>query len=375
MNLEGSQHLVASVGSEARRPVGGSSGAAPDLTFSDLLIAFLTRWRTLAAVPLLIAGLGTAASFLIKNTYTASIGLMPEARPSGAAGQLAGLAALAGVNLGTLGTSESPQFYAAVLDSRPIGYLVLSRRYSTAGLGAELGQSDSLPLVDILKTSGKSPAERLSRAYKRLHETMLDAGVDLRSGIIRLSVRYTSPRLVADIANAFADELLRFNAETRQTQAGKRRRFIEGRTAEASQDLSSAEAAVRGFLERNRQYENSPGLRFEFSRLERNLTVQQQLYLDLRRQLDAARIAEVDDVPALTIVERAIPPQRKSGPKRTVYFLALFAGSLFLSALWTVLAEYWDRLFPGFGGRLAQVASSLPRFARRWVPTSGPAGR
>jgi uncharacterized protein involved in exopolysaccharide biosynthesis len=330
-----------------------------------LLIALLKHRRTLVLVPLLMASVSTAASFLLKNKYTASIGLMPEARTTGTASQIAGIAALAGVNLGTLGTSESPQFYAAILESRPIGYLVLNRRYSTETFGGDLPQGDSIALVDILKPTGTTPAERLWRAYKRLHDKMLDVGVDLRSGIIHLSVRYTSPRLAADIANAFADELLRFNAETRQTMAAKRRRFVDDRTAEASRDLAAAETVVRDFLERNRQYENSPTLRFEFSRLQRNLAVQQELYLDLRRQLEAARIAEVDDVPALTLVERAIPPQRKSEPVRGLYLLVSFMASFLLGALWIVVAEHRDRLFPGLYGRLAERATDIPTFSTR----------
>jgi uncharacterized protein involved in exopolysaccharide biosynthesis len=341
------------------------------LTFSDLLIALVKGWRAMLVLPLAIAIAVLGVSLLIRNVYTASIGLVPETRAAGTTGQLAGLAALAGVNLGTLGTSESPQFYAAILESRPIGYLVLNRRYSTTGLDDDLELSDSLTLVDILKPKGKTPSEHLWQAYKRLHDNMLDVGVDLRSGIIHLSVRYSSPRLAADIANAFADELLQFNAETRQTMAGKRRRFIEARTAEASQELSAREAAVRDFLERNRQYEGSPTLRFELSRLQRNLTVQQDLYLDLRRQLEGARIAEVDDVPALTVVERAIPPQRKSGPKRVLYLMISFFLTLFVVTLWTIVGEYQDRLFPGFNIRLAAVAPSLSRFVRGGLARAG----
>ena len=334
------------------------------LTLADVATALSRRMRTLLGVPIGVGAASVAVLLLIPNTYTASIGVVPETGSRSRGGSLAGLAALAGVNLETLGSSQSPQFYAAVLQSRPMRYLVLRRKYSTEGIASESASADETTLLEILKPRGDTEALRIWRASEKL-DRITDVRVDLRSGIIHLSVRHRSAGLAADIANVYMQELIRFNAETRQSQARARRQFLEERVAEAADRLASAEEDTRTFLEGNRQYENSPSLRFEFSRLQRTLSIQQELYLNLQGELDAARIAEVNDVPALTIVERAIPPERKSHPRRTLYLAVLLATTFFVVAPLVVLLEYRERLFPGLSDRIDETMPKLGRLLRR----------
>ena len=351
------------------RPAGrlGPDRDPPPLSLGEVWVAVKRRRRLVAGTLLVTAAAATAVLLLLRNYYTSSISLVPEARSATGAGggQLAGLAALAGLNLGSLGPGQSPQFYAAVLQSRPLYYAVVSRRLPLYGLDGPRGgtAADSARLVDVILRHDrrlfdylrppKTPADSLARAAKRL-EDRTDVSVDLKSGIVHLSVSYWNRFLASDIANAYAEELLRFNAETRQTQAHARRVFLDGRVDQSERDLAAAEAAVRTFLERNRTYESSPALRFEYSNLQRALTVQQELYLDLRRQLDAARISEVDDVPALSIIEQGVPAQRKSSPNRTLYLIVILVLTAVVITTIAAVVEYRDRLFP-------------PR-----VPTDGP---
>jgi tyrosine-protein kinase Etk/Wzc len=53
------------------------------------------------------------------------------------------------------------------------------------------------------------------------------------------------------------------------------------------------------------------------------------LYELLARQYEAARIDEAKESPVIQIVDPAIPPEKKSGPKRLVYtIMGLFAGGI-----------------------------------------------
>jgi len=168
------------------------------------------------------------------------------------------------------------------------------------------------------------------------------------------------------VANAYVDELNRFNQNKRQLQARARRRFVEDRVEATGRDLATAESAVRDFLSRNRQYQNSPSLTFEYQRLQRAVALQQDLYVDLRRQLDAARIAEVDDTPTITTIEPAIPPQLKSWPSRKAWVLSSALGAFAVLATLLVLIEHRATLMPG----LVEVYSTAAaRFRRRTPPT------
>ncbi len=318
---------------------------------------------------LAVAILTVVALLLIPARYMARISIVPESRSGAGAGQLAGLAALAGVSLpGVTGgpVGQSPQFYASVLTSRPIIYSVLSRRYLATRSNGRIAGRDSAALVEILAAEGDTRAKRLWNAAKKLSSDV-EVRTDVRTGIVTLTFEHTSPELAASVAAAFVEELERFNRNARQSQAGARRRFTEDRVAVVSRDLQVAEDSLRAFLTRNRQFEGSPTLRFEYGRLERALMVQRELYLQLRRELDAARIAEVDDLPAITVVEPAIVPQRRSGPARRAWLAAMLLLALAAQIGWYVLADHHGRLAPSLAPALRVLT---PRLAERLTKTA-----
>ena len=330
---------------------------AGGVTWGEMTLALAAGIRLLVAVPLIV-GIGAAALLLqVRNRYVASVAMVPEVRGEGLPGQLATLAAIARVTVPASQQSQSPQFYASVLRSRPIVYAVLSRRYALPVRPLDI---DSVMLVDILEAKGRTPAERFENAARKL-QRVTDVTYDLRTAIIRVSVEMRSPILAAAVANAYAGELDRFNREVRQSQARARRQFIEEQLRGASTDLARAEDAVKSFLVRNRQYQESPPLVFEFTRLQRALTVQQELYLDLRRQLDAARISEVNDLPVVSVIESAIPPVRKSGPARTKWLLGMMFLAVAVVGAYLVLRQYHARLFPALVPAANQAWRQLHR--------------
>jgi uncharacterized protein involved in exopolysaccharide biosynthesis len=295
------------------------------------------------------------------------VSLVPESRSGSSVGQLAGLAALAGLNLPAGAGSpagQTPQFYAALLTSRPILYAVLERPYSTAGLGDRWAARDSATLTELLHPSGDTPERRRWNAARRLG-SRVEATTDVRTGIIRFKVVDRSPTLAAAVAAAFVDELQRFNLERRQSQAGARRRFVEDRLVVVGSDLAAAEDSLHAFLLANRLYEQSPTLRFAYGRLERAVNLQQELYLQLRRELDAARIAEVDNVPAITTVEPPMVPQRRSGPPRRPIFGIVMLLVIGVQVTWAVLIDHHSRLAPSLAPAVEALAPRLAARLRR----------
>jgi uncharacterized protein involved in exopolysaccharide biosynthesis len=333
---------------------------APIISWSEIVTTLAGHSRTLVAVVFGVGLAAVAVLLVVPSDYKASISFVAETRAPAIPGQFASLASLAGINLNAATPQQSPQFYAAVLTSRPILYAVLERRFPTTGLpGGSVGQ-DSATLLTLLAARGDSEEERLWNGARRL-ALLTDIRTDSKTGMIQLAVELRAPVLAAAVANAFAEELNRFNREVRQSQARTRRIFVEARVREVSADLAEAEEAVRRFLTSNRDYDNSPRLRFEYARLQRALTVQQELYLDLRRQLDAARIAEADDLPAITIVEAAIPPERRSGPWRLLWLAASLVLSTALFGATVVAREHHKKLFPGGATALAALTASWRR--------------
>ena len=93
-----------------------------------------------------------------------------------------------------------------------------------------------------------------------------------------------------------------------------KRVFIEERIREVQVDLRAAEGLLKSFQERNRRSNQSPTLLLEESRLARDVTLQNNLYLTLKTQFEEAKIEEVERTPMVETVDEPIPPIEKAGP-------------------------------------------------------------
>ena len=181
------------------------------------------------------------------------------------------------------------------------------------------------------------------------------AKVDAKTGVITLQAELPDPDLSASVVSRMVALLNEFNQRTRNGRARERRRFTEGRTADAQRDLTSAEDAMRAFLVRNRSFDNSPQLVFENQRLDRQVQIRQDVYQTLRREYEVARIDEVNNTPVLTVVDAPTPPAKPSSPRRVrMTLVALVLGLLVGATL------------PSCGSMSAGAGSSSPRPMSAW---------
>src|SRR5882757_5832751 len=80
-----------------------------------------------------------------------------------------------------------------------------------------------------------------------------------------------------------------------------------------------------------------PELALEYVRKQREVKYHETLFELLAKQYENARLDESRDAPVLQVVDRAIIPDKKSGPPRLLLILAAaFVGAI-LGALWVLL--------------------------------------
>ena len=307
------------------------------------------------------AGLAVALVivFLLPNWFRATVVLLPPDDSD----------LLSNLNMAHRALSKFPQFgqlgeyftpadvFKATLKSRMAGDYVVDR-------------------FDLQKVYKLKSREKTLKTLEGLTNVTL-----MPDGTIALAVEDRDPRRAAEMANAYAEILDRFNIEKRNTQAHRVRVFLERRmretdsllvqdertlrryqeehktvapTALGSSDIQSAadvlsrklmlevrlgvlrsylreddDQVVRARTEREqleKQIRLLPSLETELTRLIRDYKVQEQLYLLLSAELEQARIQELQDTPTVTVLDAAIPPERKSRPKRSL--IALIAGML-----------------------------------------------
>jgi uncharacterized protein involved in exopolysaccharide biosynthesis len=306
----------------------------------EILNVLLKRWRVVLGLPFLVALVVLGISFFVSPTYTATTSFVPEMRSE--SGMPAGLGALAGqlgISFGAE-ASQSPRFYAEIAKSRRILDRLLLARYADPRAMAQTG--DSTTLLAILQSGGRNGVDSLGRGAKKL-AALIAVGVDAQTNIVTLRVQSPYPDLAAAVANRLVAYLNDFNTLSRQSQARERRKFTEQRVAAGEQELRDAEEALKRFYQANRSWQQSPQLVFEEGQLKRQVDLRQELYRTLQREYETARIQEVNDTPVITVIDAAVAPQRKSGPKRRLWaFVAFVVGGVF-GVFWAFGAEYLER--------------------------------
>jgi uncharacterized protein involved in exopolysaccharide biosynthesis len=311
-----------------------------NLKLLSMLRMLVTRAKLILGAAAVSAALAVAVSFLVTPQYEARGRFAPEIAGSGQLpGGLAGLASQFGVNVSQGGLGESPQFYAELLRTQPVVQAVLLANYCT---DYEVGCSpaDSVSLVAMLDVGhDRNERRRLEEGLRELSERT-SVSVDRGSGIVTVSALMPAPELAAHVVSNYLTLLDEYNSENRRSRARARRLFVEGLLDEARQALVAAEDSLTDFYERNREWQQSPALREKQGRIRRSLEMRQEVFVSLRRELDEARIAEVNDTPVLTILQPAVPPARKSKPRRLQWAWVSFVLSGLLVTVGAFLFEH-----------------------------------
>ncbi|MFQ6115062.1 MAG: GumC family protein [bacterium] len=87
-----------------------------------------------------------------------------------------------------------------------------------------------------------------------------------------------------------------------------------------------------------------PTVGLELARLTRELKIQEVIFELLTQQYEQAKIQEAKDTPTVQVLDSAVPPERRSRPKRKAIVIVAGIFSLFVSTFCAFLKEYLDRL-------------------------------
>ena len=270
------------------------------LNFANLL---LRRRDTVIGWMLLGALLAVGFALLSRRTYTAAAAFMPQSN-RGTSG-LSGIAAQFGFALPLGESGPTPAFYVDLINSRPLLGSLVDTRFT---YGTDTGEAKG-NLVELYRSRGRTAPLRRDAAIRHA-ERNVNAFAQPKTGVVHLEVTAMNPGLATQMTRRIIDLVNTFNVETRQSQAAAERRFAERRKGEVAADLRAAEDRLQAFLQRNRDYRNSPELSFQQDRLSREVSMQQQLYNSLVEAYEQAKLDEVRDTPVLTVVETPLPPVR-----------------------------------------------------------------
>jgi uncharacterized protein involved in exopolysaccharide biosynthesis len=341
----------------------GLDRGAEDEGFGPYVALLRRRPRVLIYVPIAVAIITGIILFLMPREYLAEASFVANEPPSGASklGNLTsaltgGASSLLSGMSSALSPSTNADFFAALLDSRELLHDVVITQYKSTRPNGFNGD-----LVKYFKIHRPTRNESEIAAIKPTRKRITAVGIDIRTGIVTISVTTKDPDLSLQVNRRMLELVNQFNVKRLQDQASAEEEFANRRSQEAKDDLSKAEQALAAFDEQNRSVIASPRLQIERSALQRRIEIAEGVYLELVQEFDESRIDALRNTPLIAVVsnpEGLVEPLRKQIPEKS----ALAAlGTLILCALIIMVVDrkhLHERRDDAPGGR--RVKESMP---------------
>jgi len=300
-----------------------------DVLYQNKKFIFLTTF--------LMMFFGVGFSFFFTKYYSSQISLYPAKKDlMQGLGQFQSLA----VGLGMSSPNNNQDFNIPdVVESRLIANKVLNQEWlSELGVKKtliELWDMKKIPWYNFFSNNNLDSAIIKDRAIKEFHDR-IEVLEDRSSGLIRINLTLEDPLISASVANFIGEQVQNYIQKENSAQSTKEKIFILSRLKIVKNELEASELELKGFKERNRGYEDSPDLFMTFSQFFREVEAKKQVYLTLQQQLELARIEEVKQTPILHVLDRAVPPSKKSSPKRIMFMIGFALIGAFFSTLRTI---------------------------------------
>jgi uncharacterized protein involved in exopolysaccharide biosynthesis len=263
------------------------------------VVTLLMKWRrTIAGLGLLGAITGLAVGLLSTRVYQSFAIFIPQASPEGTMSGLAAAASQFGVRLPTSGGSNwgLPVYVELLTSSALLEPMAADTMIVTEQRGKRVA------LLDLLKVRDPDPRMRRDIGIRKLGKIITATEVRPLEAV-KISVTTPWPSVSYRLAQQLLQGLNEFILEKRKSQATAELQFVEGQARDAEVALRASENKLQTFLQQNRSLGSSPELTFERDRLQRDVTLNQQMYGTLLQSREEARIREVRDTPVLTIIE------------------------------------------------------------------------
>jgi uncharacterized protein involved in exopolysaccharide biosynthesis len=259
-----------------------------EISILDLALTVAQNLKLLIFGPLCAGLIALAIAFTQPNIYTAKATILPPGQDGTSAGALlmSSLGGLGGIAGDLAGLKDPAQRYIAYLKSDTLRNTIiekydLQKRYEKKNLTeTRLQLSDSVSLKS-----------------------------DKQSGLISIDVSDLDPKFAAELANGLVAELRVFVGKLDLQEAQNRRNFLE----EQIKDVTT-----RSFLD-------------QFS--------QQAIITGLVRQFEMAKVDEGRVGPTFAQVDIAMPPERKSAPKRAIIAILTTLATGFLLLIFVFVRQ------------------------------------
>lgn len=389
----------------------------------DVLIVLARRKRFILLFTFCVAIVTVVVSLVLPVRYTATTVLLPPSQSTSASSMLlsqmsGGLGSLASMAGAGLGIKDPNDMYAALFHTRTVETAMI-RRFSLMQEYHVKRESDARKKFEDRSTVIVGVKDGLLRISVEDHNAQRAA--DLANGYVEEFRNISAHLAITEAArrrlffeqqlneakNNLADAEIALE-KTEQTTGivqptGQAVALIQSAVAIRAQ-ITAKEVEIQGL--RSYATENNPNLMIaeqelaalrsqlaklngggqdqgsdsdlipprmkmseagmEYIRKYRDVRYYETVFDLLAKQYEMAKLDEAREGPIVQVVDPAVPPDKKSFPKRSMIVLLAAFAAFVIAVLWALIADRWNRLISGpeSDERVKTLLALLPSKAR-----------
>lgn len=305
--------------------------------------------KTIIKITLIFMGIGLFVALFSPKEFTTSTTMVPQTSSGKQiGGSLSGLAAMAGINLGSMGGDSgiAPTLYPQIVNSIPFQKELLQTPLTIEGqknkvtyvhyftdihspglLGYLKKFTIGLPGVIIKAIKGKPSNPQpttdnqlltvTNEEYELIEqlEEQITLDVNIKDGYVTLSATMPEAVASAELAKKAQDLLQQYIIDYKVQKSKDQLQFIQERYNEKEREFKAKQQQLARFKDRN-QFVNSALAQTSFEVIQSEYDVAEKVYSELAKQLETQKIQVKEDTPVFTILKPVSVPIKKSKPNR-----------------------------------------------------------
>ena len=349
--------------------------AEDEIDLIEIVAKLWAKRRFIIKTTLIFMAIGLFIAIFTPNEYTASTTMIPQTGEKRVGGSLSGLAAMAGINLGSMSSGEvlSPSVYPKILNNvnfqkdliyskfnfekadKPISYYeyATNNKYSssnlisiikkyTIGLPGVIIEAFNDQQIESIDTSsiktktleGLTPKE--SRVIKRVYNKLY-LNYNSKDGYLSLSFTSKEPEFSAELVIEAQKLLQRYITKFKIEKVRSNLEFVEKSFDEAKLNFDNKQAELAKFRDSNKGL-SSAIAKTQEEKLTSEYNLLLGIYTEIAKQKEQAKIAVTETIPVLTIIQPASVPSEKSSPNRLMMLLIYSFIGFCISVFWVFVS-------------------------------------
>lgn len=364
-----------------------------EIRMVDILIAMARQKTLLISMPIIGGAIALVITLMLKPVFTSSVVLLPpQQQSSGMSSDLGQLGGLGGMAGGLASLKNPGDLYIGMLQSRTVADILIDRfklkeRYGTSTMArtrktlenstkigaaksglitidvedhdsqmaADLANAYVKELTLMTETMAVSEASRRRVFFARQLESAKDKLSDAEVNLKKVQEATGMIELVGQVKGLIANTAqLQGTIAAKEVQLSSMRSFATANNPE----LIRVQDEIRGlndqlFKLNKGQLSNNgdiaiptgkiPEVSVEYIRSLRDVKYYETIFELLAKQFEMAKIDEAKDANLIQVLDKALPAEKKSGPKSQLIVLGGILGGALLGVILALFRDFLHR--------------------------------